>query len=519
MTKINYDPDEECKQAVIFARVSSEEQRRGASLDAQVKTVKEYCSIKGFKLIAPPFQIVESSTHGYRKLFYQMLDFVKQQTHKTAICVNCIDRISRNYKEYNELDALREAGRIELHFYKEGLIIHKDSNSADISRWDFGILGAKMYVGNLTDNVKRSQLYKWEEGQYQSFAPIGYKNIRLGKSDSGKKVPKDIIVDEERAPKVQRLFEAYATGNHTLKDLYLMAKDMNLRSLYKKEQAKPLTIPNIQHMLKNCFYYGVMKVKKKYYPHKYPPLITKDLWDRVQDVMKGRARAPSHLSYGEKDYMFKGLVRCGTCGCLMTCETRTKKNGKKYNYLKCNHLKNNCHQKPINENTLIQQLKDEVFGELRISDNMLNNIKLAIRENMKKETYLNASIKRGLTNDIDELKAKQDRLLTALLDGDIDRETFKLKKAEYEGKIKELEESQSKYSTDNKGITDLLVQIADIAANAGKLFDSPIISKKREILKLVLSDSYVNEKKLYFSITKPFDKLFFSKGYKTWCRR
>ena len=123
----------------------------------------------------------------------------------------------------------------------------------------------------------------------------------------------------------------------------------------------------------------------------------------------------------------------------------------------------------------------------------------------------------GLTNDIDELKAKQDRLLTALLDGDIDREVFKLKKAEYEGKIKELEESQSKYSTDNKGITDLLVQIADIAANAGKLFDSPIISKKREILKLVLSDSYVNEKKLYFSITKPFDKLFFSKGYNTWC--
>jgi hypothetical protein len=46
---------------------------------------------------------------------------------------------------------------------------------------------------------------------------------------------------------------------------------------------------------------------------------------------------------------------------------------------------------------------------------------------------------------------------------------------------------------------------------------SPIISKKREILKLVLSDSYVKEKKLYFSIIKPFDKLFFSKGYNTWC--
>lgn len=29
--------DEECKQAVIFARVSSEEQKKGASIDAQLK--------------------------------------------------------------------------------------------------------------------------------------------------------------------------------------------------------------------------------------------------------------------------------------------------------------------------------------------------------------------------------------------------------------------------------------------------------------------------------------------------
>lgn len=61
-------------------------------------------------------------------------------------------------------------------------------------------------------------------------------------------------------------------------------------------------------------------------------------------------------------------------------------------------------------------------------------------------------------------------------------------------------------------------KVSKIAANAKKIFDSPIISKKREILNLVLSDSYVKEKKLYFSIIKPFDKIFFSKDYNTWCR-
>ena len=70
--KIIYDPDEECKQCVIFARVSSEEQRRGASLDAQIKTVNEYCELKNLKLLTQPFKIVESSTHGSRELFYKM---------------------------------------------------------------------------------------------------------------------------------------------------------------------------------------------------------------------------------------------------------------------------------------------------------------------------------------------------------------------------------------------------------------------------------------------------------------
>ena len=152
--------DEECKQAVIFARVSSEEQKKGASIDAQIKTVVDYCNNHNFKRLET-FSIVESSTNGGRKKFYEMLEFVKQQKHKTAIVVNCVDRLQRGYKECVELDDLRKQGRIELHFYKEGLIITKDSNSSDIMRWDIGIFSAKTYVGSLRDNVIRSQEYNY----------------------------------------------------------------------------------------------------------------------------------------------------------------------------------------------------------------------------------------------------------------------------------------------------------------------------------------------------------------------
>ena len=127
--------DEECKQAVIFARVSSEEQKKGASIDAQLKTVIDYCDNHKFKIL-DKFSIVESSTRGGRLKFYEMLEFVKQQKHKTAIVVNCVDRLQRGYKECVELDELRKQGRIEIHFYKETFYLHKDSTSSDILRWD-----------------------------------------------------------------------------------------------------------------------------------------------------------------------------------------------------------------------------------------------------------------------------------------------------------------------------------------------------------------------------------------------
>lgn len=73
--------DEECKQAVIFARVSSEEQKKGASIDAQLKTVIDYCNNHKFKIL-DKFSIVESSTRGGRLKFYEMLEFVKSQKHK-----------------------------------------------------------------------------------------------------------------------------------------------------------------------------------------------------------------------------------------------------------------------------------------------------------------------------------------------------------------------------------------------------------------------------------------------------
>ena len=64
---------------------------------------------------------------------------------------------------------------------------------------------------------------------------------------------------------------------------------------------------------------------------------------------------------------------------------------------------------------------------------------------------------------------------------------------------------------------EILANIAEVAANVGKFLKSPIISQKRDILKLILSDCKTDGKNLCFSITKPFDKLQKTPEINKWC--
>lgn len=503
--------NEICKQAVIFARVSSEEQKKGASIDAQIKTVKNYCITKGLKIL-DTFDIVESSTNGGRAKFYEMLDFVKQQKHKTAIAVNCVDRLQRDYKECVILDELRKQGRIEIHFYKESLVVTKDSNSSDIMRWDIAVFAAKTFVGALRDNVIRSQEYKREQGQWLSCAPVGYLNV--SKTD---KTPANIIIDEERAPKVKRLFEEYAKGGRTLQDITNLARTLGLYSKMCTVN-KTISRAQVQNILKNTFYIGYFTQKGKVYKHHYPRLIDEELFQIVQNVMEGRKRAPSKLYYGDKQYVLTGLVRCGCCGSLMTCETKVKDANHSYNYLKCNKLRSKCSQKPINEAKILQQLEKELSQPFVMSDTMLKNIRSEVKRQLKEENVNTASLKREITIKLSGLDEQAKTLFRGYIQGKCDEQMYNELKAEIDLEKEKLQKDMERYLDIDNETDEILANIAEVAANIGSFLKSPIISQKKDILNLILSDCKTEGKNLCFSIRKPFDELLKTPEISKWCR-
>lgn len=151
-------------KAVILTRVSTKMQEERLSLRAQSKRLEEYAERRELDVIKR-FEIIESSTRGERKRFMEMINFCKKQKETIAIVADTVDRVQRSFKESVLLDELMRQDKIELHFYREGMILNSKSTSADIMRWDFSVMGAKAYVLQLSENVRRSTELKTKTGK------------------------------------------------------------------------------------------------------------------------------------------------------------------------------------------------------------------------------------------------------------------------------------------------------------------------------------------------------------------
>ena len=450
--KYKIEENEICRKAVIFARVSSEKQEKGASIDAQKSTIYDYCDRQNFTIIKE-FIITESSSRGDRKQYHEMLKFVLSCSCKIAIVVNCVDRLQRSYKDTPVLDDLRKQGKIEVHFLKENLILSKDSRGMDILFWNMCVLMANSYILALSDNVKRSLEFNWSQGKWQSLAPIGYLNIK------GKDGKSQIIIDKKRAPIIKKLFEEYATGLHSGFSLLQLACKMGLVSKqlnYHKESDNYqknnfINRNTILNILRNPFYYGMMCIKGKLMPHIHGNIISKDLFDRVQEVLDSKHKEGKRQQLLSKYiYIFRGLITCGCCGHKVFSDYCTKRS--KYIYLRCYHCKNPS----VNENIILQQLEEEVFSKIILSNQEIKHLQNELNKHFEEKRIRNTELKEAILK------------IVAIL-----------------------------------GNLSLFMQHSDNKA-------------KNILLNLLLSNCSLKDKKLTYTFNKPFNYLLTTPNHKKW---
>lgn len=113
-------------------------------------------------------------------------------------------------------------------------------------------------------------------------------------------------------------------------------------------------------ILNNTFYYGEFEYPEGSditYKGAHQPLTTKEIYEQIQSSRSIVNRGV----WGSKNFAFKDIFKCGTCGASITAEEKYKplKDGgfNRHVYYHCTKKVNvNCPEKYVNEKVLIEQL-------------------------------------------------------------------------------------------------------------------------------------------------------------------
>lgn len=475
-------------KTILFARVSSREQEEtGYSLPSQEKLLKEYAEKKEFK-ISKIFSISESASGRYqRKTFNEMLDYAKKNDIKIIICEK-VDRLTRNLKDAVRINEwLNENAERQAHFVKENCILTKDSKSNDKFIWNIKVSTAQYHIDNLSEEVKKGQKEKISQGWLPTVPPLGYKTI----GDKGKKIH---IIDDEKASLVKKMFELYATNNYSLKKLVETMYDEGLRTRTGNQLVKS----RLATLLSDPFYYGQNRWKNEITDGKQEPLIAKELFDKVQEVLHGKATP----KYSKHFYEFKGLLKCAECGGRITWE---KHKGMVYGH--CNHYRN-CSQntwvkEPAIENQLLKTLDLLQIKNARLSD----WIQRALKESHKDEIGYHESVLSELNKKFEQTQKRLDRLYDDKLDNTITKETYDRKFQQFTEEKNNIIQSIQKHSDANTKYFELGASIYELSQKAKEIFSMGDVEQKRQLLGLIFAQVELNTETLEYTYTKPFEIL------------
>lgn len=334
---------------VLYARKSTEsEERQVLSIDSQIQEMLRMAEKEGLEIIDIRRESHSAKDSGQRPVFNEILNDIRSG-RCNGILTWAPDRLSRNAGDLGSLvDLMDQKLLTEIRTNGQRFI------NAPNEKFLLMILcsQAKLENDNKSLNVKRGLRSRCEMGLRPGSAPTGY----LNEKRTDRKC--HAMVDSERSSVIKQIFERVANEQWSGRKIYHWLKfDLNYRTIYNHH----LSLSSIYRMLQNPFYYGRFEYPEgsgNWYNGKHEPLITKELFDKVQEQLKR-----DEISRETREFAFTKLLTCGLCGSGITAAEKFKKlkdgTTARYVYYGCTRSKDlHCHNRYVREEELIKNLLD-----------------------------------------------------------------------------------------------------------------------------------------------------------------
>lgn len=309
--------------AVLYLRVSTEEQVSNLSLDTQEAETRALCERNGWE-VAQVFREEGASAKTLeRPAIQRLLAYVGRQKARIGyLVVLRVDRLSRNRDDFYLLrHALRRHG-VKLVSVREE--IADDSISAMIVE-TFSVLQAQVDNMIRSSRTRTGQTEALKRGRWVWQAPIGY---RHAPHVDGR--PVGLELDPEQAPLVARAFERVASGTSVdAAHRELVAAGMRTAA------GRPIGRQTFHALFRRPLYCGRIEA------HGYgietasaaPAIVSEDLYARAQREIATRHRHRCQTA-SLADFPLRGVARC-RCGRRLAAYHARGKTGRRWPYYRC----------------------------------------------------------------------------------------------------------------------------------------------------------------------------------------
>lgn len=508
------------KKAAIYARVSSQRQKEGETINSQVDALRLYAQQEDY-LIPDNWIFLDDGVSGktlQRPALDELRDMIRTEPLE-AVLIYAPDRLARSYPyQLILLEEFRKNG-IKVCFLKGP----QDGNTPEAVMFNhFQGIFAEYERGLILDRSRRGRIHKAKQGDPAILPNIayGYKRVKNGRTTT-------IEVVEEHASVVREIFRLYIYENMPLRRIARLLSDKGLKTPKGNTTWEMTTI---RDFLKNTAYIGTAYYGKtercdgksnrirrlhsqKYIQPKYarnklpeerwmpiamPAIISEHDFELAQVQI---TKNIEHASRNTKEpSLLQGLVTCGECG--YPCYKRFRKYKETHrSYYQCrsqcdsgfNRCKNGLISQPELDSLVYEEVINLLQNPTLIKEELSRRAKEVSNDNdIERQTIL-------YNKELGKLSEGRDRLLDAYQSGVLNIEELKKRNQIFDDRrntlVKEIKamEAQKLSNGNHKDIDIFFKRILErmkVSAN-----DLPL-NEKQKLVRLLVEEIIVDRENI-----------------------
>ncbi len=317
-------------RAVLYARVSTEEQLEGWSIPAQQREFAAYCQQKGWQstgIYTEEGKSARSDAIEKRPEFRRLLGDCERGAFDVVV-VHSLDRWSRNLSV--TLQSFKQLA-------DQGIAFSSITENIDYSTPEgklfIAMIGAfaQYFSDSLAKHTSKGMKERAMQGLPNGDIPFGYRRHDQDNPDDQKG---HVYIIPEEAEAIRQVFKHYAGGGWSLSALAAWLNKQDFRTRNKRPLKdgngqvvtgpRPFSLYSVRWMLHNPFYMGKVSYHGRLYPGAHGAIVDEGLFNSVQTQLRNAKGRSKTFSASYRLYLLKGLARCIYCGYPLWCETSTR---------------------------------------------------------------------------------------------------------------------------------------------------------------------------------------------------